>query len=71
MQIGPLALVLKGLPAGVTLLNGSGTTGGNPYLDFIPVGRQLAPGQVVTVSLTFSAKSLKSISYGTQVLAGI
>jgi hypothetical protein len=71
MQIGPLALVLKGLPAGVTLLNGSGTTGGNPYLDFIPVGRQLAPGQVVAVSLTFSAKSLQSISYGTQVLAGI
>ena len=47
--------VLEGLTSGVTLTNGNGTTGdGSPY---VVVAGPLAPGQSITVTLTFTKSS--------------
>jgi uncharacterized repeat protein (TIGR01451 family) len=54
---GPLALVLKGLPAGATLANAGGTYQGNPYINVLGDGQVLAPGQSVTITLEFSVNS--------------
>ena len=68
---GPLPLMVTGLPSGVRLLNGSGTTGASPCVDFLPAGQALAPGQKATLCLKFSAKTLKSITYVALVMEGI
>jgi uncharacterized repeat protein (TIGR01451 family) len=71
---GPLALVLSGLPQGVTLLDSSGAYQGDPYLNVLGVKRSLAPGQKVTLSLVFLVTGLKDahdLSYSTEALLGI
>jgi hypothetical protein len=64
---GPLQLKLTGLPAGVTLLNGSGVHQGAPY---VGAGAGLAPGASVTVPLSFSNPSLTTVRYVPLVYAG-
>jgi uncharacterized repeat protein (TIGR01451 family) len=71
---GPLALVLTDLPTGVTLQGASGSYQGNPYVDILNAKDALAPGQKVTVTLTFLVTGLKNItdlSYSTETLQGI
>jgi hypothetical protein len=71
---GPLALVLNDLPAGVTLQGAGGTYQGYPYVDLLGPKDSLAPGQKVTVTLTFLVTGLQDpddLSYSTQTLLGI
>lgn len=69
--IGPLFLVLKGLPPGVTLMNGTGETRtlppvGSPYVEIVfPDGRTLEPGQRITIPLQFLNTSGREIVYTT------
>jgi hypothetical protein len=71
---GPSALVLAGLPSGVTLQNASGTYQGNPYIDVLGDKQSLAAGKEVTVTLSFLVTGLKNpydFSYSTKALLGI
>jgi hypothetical protein len=58
---GPLQFRLPGLPAGVTLDNQTGVKDGVPYIA-LPAG-DLAPGQSVTLTTTFSNPSKVGIGY--------
>jgi hypothetical protein len=58
---GPLQLHLQGLSAGVTLDNKTGDKAGVPYIT-LPAA-DLAPGQSVTLTTTFSNPSTVSIGY--------
>jgi hypothetical protein len=58
---GPLHFHLEGLTAGVTLDNASGVKNGVPYIT-LPVS-ELAPGQTVTLTTTFSNPSKAAIGY--------
>jgi len=58
---GPLQFRLQGLPAGVTLANQTGVKDGVPYIA-LPAG-DLAPGQSVTLTTTFSNPSKVGIGY--------
>lgn len=58
---GPLQFRLDGLTGGVTLDNASGTKDGAPYLTLPQT--ELAPGQTVSVSTTFTNPAKASISY--------
>jgi hypothetical protein len=53
---GPLALLVQGVPSGVTLLHAGGTYQGSPYLEFRSAVGVLAPGQHVTVTLVFAGQ---------------
>jgi hypothetical protein len=66
---GPLELVLTGFPAGVTLYNPTGTTGGNPYVTFSGVP-SLAPGHSASVRIEFQAPSAGRIAYTPQIYSG-
>jgi uncharacterized repeat protein (TIGR01451 family) len=71
---GPLALVINGLPAGVTLDNASGTYQGSPYVDALPASAALAPGRKLRLTLKFSApagQSLVDLLDNVQVLLGV
>lgn len=71
---GPMALVLTNLPAGVTLLNASGSYEGKPYVDLLGPKQSLAPDQKVTITLSFQVTGLKDpddLSYATKTLLGI
>jgi Flp pilus assembly protein TadD len=68
---GPLSLELTGLPSGVLLTNATGTTNGNPYIDFLASGKTLKKGASVSITLTFSDPSQISILFGTEVLVGM
>ncbi|HWE35205.1 MAG TPA: right-handed parallel beta-helix repeat-containing protein [Isosphaeraceae bacterium] len=74
--VGPISLILDGLPAGVQLLNPTGTTtatspAGSPYVDLnLGTSGQLPPGQSVTVLLEFVDPSLVLIGYTARVLVG-
>jgi uncharacterized repeat protein (TIGR01451 family) len=71
---GQSALVLTDLPSGVTLQGASGTYQGSPYVDILDAKEALAPGQKVTVTLTFLVTGLKDpddLSYSTETLLGI
>ncbi|KQQ46332.1 endonuclease/exonuclease/phosphatase [Duganella sp. Leaf126] len=69
---GPLQIALKGLPAGVTLSNASGTqagaAGSTPYIT-APVDT-LAPGATVTVPVSFTRTGSAAITYTTTVYSG-
>jgi hypothetical protein len=65
---GPLQLVLTGLPAGVTLANAAGTTGGSPYITV--TSGSLAAGKSASVKIQVSATSASSITYTPQVYSG-
>jgi hypothetical protein len=49
---GPIQVVLTNLTSGVTLMNTTGFSGGDPYVT-IPGGVGIAPGQSVTVTIQF------------------
>jgi uncharacterized delta-60 repeat protein len=68
---GPIALDLTGLPSGVTLTNAKGKTSGNPYIEFLTAGKTLKKGVSVSITLTFSAPSLGSIAFGSEVVVGL
>ncbi len=71
---GPLALLLTGLPSGVTLQDASGHYQGSPYVDLFGAKGSLAPGQKVTITLSFLVTGLKDpddLSYSSKVLLGI
>jgi hypothetical protein len=51
---GPLALLVGGLPTGVTLANATGTYEGGSYRDVLAADQPLAAGKSVTVTLDFS-----------------
>jgi hypothetical protein len=59
--VGPFALMVKSLAAGVTLTNASGTYGGLPYIT--SASQSLAPGQSFSVSLQFSNPSNQPVSF--------
>ena len=70
---GPLSLVLAGLPAGVTLVNATGTTlvetpAGRPFIN--ASAASLAAGAQVTITLRLGDPADVPIRYSTQVLAG-
>jgi hypothetical protein len=58
---GPFQVVFSGLPAGVTVVNPSGTFSGSPYLT-VPGAASLAPDQSATFSVQFSDPSDVTIS---------
>lgn len=63
LTLGPgLYFVVKGLPAGVTLANATGTTTADGY-PAIAVPGSLPSGQTVTISVKFSSPSLASPTY--------
>ncbi|RZT06203.1 Alginate lyase [Duganella sp. CF402] len=64
---GPLQFTLEYLTAGVTLDNASGVKDGVPYIT-LPAA-DLAPGQSVTLTTTFSNPSKLAISYGRKLLS--
>jgi hypothetical protein len=51
---GPLALLVGGLPTGVTPANATGTYEGGSYRDVLAADQPLAAGKSVTVTLDFS-----------------
>jgi hypothetical protein len=68
---GRMALELTGLPAGVALTDATGTTNGNPYIDFLASGKTLKKNASVSITLTFTAPSQGSIAFGTEVVVGL
>ena len=63
---GPLHLHLEGLTPGVTLDNATGVKNGVPYIT-LPV-TELAPGQSVSLTTTFSNPSKAAITYGRKLI---
>ncbi|WP_343731908.1 putative Ig domain-containing protein [Duganella sp.] len=64
---GPLQFTLENLTAGVTLDNASGSKDGAPYIT-LPA-TDLAPGQSVTLSTTFSNPSRLAIAYNRKLIS--
>jgi hypothetical protein len=64
---GPVHYLLKGLPAGVTVVNPSGYVNGVPYLTVAPA---LAAGAQVSVSLKLNNPARVGISYTPAVYTG-
>jgi hypothetical protein len=65
---GPIQLVLTNLPAGVTLSNATGTTGGSPYITVTSQG--LSAGRSASVTIRVQAASAAQISYTPLVYSG-
>ena len=65
---GPVQVVFSNLPAGVTLINATGTTGGSPYMT-ISAGA-LAAGATVTVPVQFTNSGTAAIAYTNRVYSG-
>jgi len=64
---GPFPLVFQGLPAGVTLANATGSTGGGiPYVS--DALATLPPGQSSTVAVQFQDPQLVPITYALQII---
>ncbi|HVX12138.1 MAG TPA: NF038129 family PEP-CTERM protein [Pirellulales bacterium] len=64
---GPFPLVFQGLPAGVTLADATGATGGGiPYIS--DALATLAPGQSSTVEVQFNDPQFSPITYTLQVI---
>jgi uncharacterized repeat protein (TIGR01451 family) len=71
---GPVALVLNGLPAGVTVTNASGTTAsGAPYINIEPPNGVWQPGvrYFLVAVITFSDPTHVKITYTPEVVEGI
>jgi hypothetical protein len=66
---GPIEIVLTNLTAGVTLVNGTGTFVGNPYITVLASG-SLAAGQSANVAIRFSDPSNASIHFTPVVYSG-
>ncbi|MFN7939468.1 MAG: lamin tail domain-containing protein [Bryobacteraceae bacterium] len=65
---GPVVLLLSNLTAGVTLANGTGTTGGAPY--FVSAGGGLATGQSREIGLQFRNPANGPVSYTPRLFSG-
>ena len=70
--VGPLFVVLTGLPSNVTLINGRETKTlspvGSPYVEIeTPDGLTLEPGQAITIPLQFLNPSGRKIVYTTSI----
>ena len=70
---GPIALVLTGLPAGVTLTNATGMFNGSPYIDIVPANGSWKPGQshFLMPRLDFYDPSGVPITWTAQIIQGI
>jgi hypothetical protein len=66
-----MALELIDLPGNVALTDATGTTNGNPYIDFLTAGKTLKKNASVSITLTFTAPSAGSITFGTAVVVGL
>jgi hypothetical protein len=66
---GPIQVLIAGLPAGVTLVNASGSRKGVPYVSAASVAR-LAPGASVSVPLSFANPTKVALSYSALTYAG-
>jgi hypothetical protein len=66
---GPLQVVLAGLPAGVTLVNASGSHKGLPYVT-APSASPLAPGASLVVQISFANPNKVLVTYGAQTFSG-
>ena len=64
---GPLSLQLDGLPAGVTVVNATGTHDGAPY---IRVAGGLAPGASVTMPLILRNPAKVNATYTAKIYSG-
>jgi hypothetical protein len=64
---GPVQLLLKGLPTGVTMANAAGTFQSVPYL---LTGSTLAPGAAVSLPVQFRNPANARISYTLQIISG-
>ena len=53
------------------LTDATGTNNGNPYIRFLTSGKTLAKGAKTSITLTFTAPSLGSITFGTDVVVGL
>ncbi|WP_426193659.1 ExeM/NucH family extracellular endonuclease [Massilia sp. DWR3-1-1] len=65
---GPLQVELRGLPAGVSVTNASGSRNGVPYIT-VP-GASIAAGAAVNVSLVFSNPAKVTMTYTTAISSG-
>lgn len=65
---GPLQVLFNGLPATVTLANGTGSLAGTPYLT-APVS-SLAPGQSLTVAVQFKNSASTAINFEASIYSG-
>ena len=67
-----LLVIVRGLPAGVRLLNASGTTrSGEPFRRVFLRDGVLNPGEAITRSLVFSrAPGERGLTYGLSLLSG-
>ncbi|MCV2370652.1 CehA/McbA family metallohydrolase [Roseateles oligotrophus] len=65
---GPLQLQLDGLPAGVTLVNATGSHAGSPYITASAVN--LMAGASVTVPVSFSNPNKVGLSYSAKIYSG-
>lgn len=70
---GPVALVLNGLPAGVTVTNADGTYNGSPYIDIEPPDGVWQPGvrYFLVAVINFSDPTHVKITYTPEIVAGI
>lgn len=64
---GPVHYLVPGLPAGVTLVNATGSLNGVPYITVAPA---LAAGAQITFQLKFNNPAKAAINYVPQVLSG-
>lgn len=64
---GPLAVLVYGLPSGVSVANATATYGGYPYVDFVAAGHSLAAKQSASVTLVFKDPQNVPITYTTEV----
>ena len=65
---GPIQVELGGLPAGVTLVNASGSHAGAPYVTTAVAS--LAAGQTLSVPVRFSNPSRVSLNYSVTIYSG-
>ena len=65
---GPLHLVLRSLPSGVTLDNPAGVHEGAPYITLPQAG--IAPGATVTIATAFSNGAKRNFTYTPQLVSG-
>lgn len=66
---GPIHVVFKGLPSGVTLVNRTGWIDSDPYLT-LPNTTTLQPGATATAVVQFSNPSVSFINFTAEVYAG-
>ncbi len=64
---GPVQLLLQGLPAGVTLTNAAGLSGGMPYLTS---ASPIAPGATLTLPVSFANPARVLLNYTTRAFSG-